>query len=389
MVVCLFLMEAARNFFFRISFLRSFFFLFVFLLFLCSCSSDPSESDKNYFLEGYPVGKVIVKKSRIQWENKGFRVLGEHIAFHQTLSDNSPSSFIFQKNFHFLFLSTHKREAFSFFNFISEDKVDHSSSFTDESRGTGFLARYKGKTYLITNFHVVCCFEEKKDISFIVYNPYFPPLKLEVKKIIALSVKNDIAVLELEFPPSFDEKIQLSPMTNEELSDKSVEIRGFPQSEERLILSSIPKTSQAGNLERDSLEICLLLDSQEKLTTYEGASGSPVFLRGTKKIISMVWAEKNLEESEQRVSKLYSVPIKKVIESIDSRFKCEGWKGCFLKAFQNLKRFYNLEDSFALRAVRAYAGCGGAEKKNHCEEDFFKELQGRIQNKPVKCSDSY
>lgn len=354
------------------------FFVFITLPFLLSCSFYPSENSREASLaiEGYPIGQIILlEHAPPKWERNGLAFLGEHVPFDEIkLTQNAETSFS-----SFSFMNT-QENAFLTHSRNEDQGVPQKKRLETLSHGTGFLVEVEGKTYLITNFHVACCSSEIKNMSFIFYNPYVPLLTLQVEKLIALSMKNDIAILELKSSVSFDENFRILPLEDEEFSNAQLEIRGFPSSIESFIQASIPRFS-SNNLDNFTREICLTLDSHYyDYEDYGGMSGSPVLLKDTKDVVALVWGARRLFRTD-----LLATPIRKVLDLIHSGFKCEGWKDCFLNAVKDLKEDHDLKDPLALQTLWIQADCGTKNPPHHCENNFFKNLKQLIKDNPVKC----
>ena len=359
--------------------------LFFSFLFLFSCSDN-----KNYVIEGYPIGRVTVIKSDMQWNEEGVTVFGESISFHGRSPQSQNSSSPFYNTYASFFPLFDAKKNVHFFSFLSKPKTSPLFSFTQRQtqnqrtdivgQGTGFLIKLNDKVHLITNFHVACCFDQREDISFDFYNSHLPLLKLQVKKVTALSAKEDLAVLELLSPPSFDENIQLLPIEYEEFSNKKVEIRGFPSSKESLLLASIPHfSSQTLNNSEREREPCLQLEDTD-IEDYRGVSGSPVFLRGRKSVVGVVWGATPPTEEIPRFF-FSAISSKKLLNLINSDFACEGWTNCFIKAFQDLRDSYNNQgDPFAARMIYTLAGCSTSEseKPSHCSHSFFQDPESSV-----------
>lgn len=378
-----------------------------------SCAFVPEYEDDG---KDYPIGMVHVEINRhtnLEWDENGVTLYGEKIVFDNNHQSQSLYSLYSRKasgssvsNLEKISKSSsllktwgHFSRFTSFFPFLNTNEA--SFIFLEagiKNKGTGFLVKIGRMTYLITNFHVICCVENVENILFQMYDDNSSFLEFSIKKIIALSALGDIAVLELNFPPSFDRDMKLLSRDGHVLIGEEVQVRGFPE----FAKNKREYLVQAYTLPRQntSKDICMLIDdnnsddsgdgSSNLERDFRGMSGSPVFLKNTNNIISIIWGigvgglyKRNKENNNliRTLRYLVSTSSKKALDLIHSGIQCETTKECFIQGIETLRSEYFENNRQAWYRVRKMAGCHqpSEERPHYCDSNFFKSLNHRLE----------
>ena len=397
--------------------LSSFFFLILISLFTLQCGKT-----QEFYIDGLPIGIVRVNSSKISWNQSGFELFGTEYELHSPGNSNTESertahsSFNPYKNFNlFSSFNIHLSHHFNF-NFNSEktsqkNEVNLHSNFNPSRHhqikltngnyfGTGFLIKIEEKAYLVTNFHVACCFKDIHSISFTLHSQ-FPSLELKIKKIIALSILYDLAVFELDQKIFFNEEFALD--TEETTLTNNLELRiiGFPDSTEKpnetvIDGNLISSSSEGSPPSNQAQEICIRPDdSSTANSSYKGASGSPVILiQGAKHIVmGVMWGiaiNTTDENVHLRATKIKN--LQKLIQSSQTEVShCEP-EECFKRELENLKNYFNNNSSnkkhtFALNRVLIGSGClsENHESIGYCSSNPYTYATNQLEDNPVTC----